>query len=334
MNQAMTNSETILVTGTAGMIGSHLFEALAEAGNLVVGTYFRPTVPLHEIAGADQLIELDVRYFEPVRRLLAEHRPAIIFHLAAQSLPTLSWERPWETIDTNVLGTINLFEAVKAAKSGNAAYDPIIVVACSSAQYGASMTPENVPIHEEAPMLPLHPYGVSKVAQDLLAFQYWRSDGLRGIRARIFNTTGPRKRDDVVSDFARRVVRIRHRGGTLRVGNIETRRAILDVRDTVAALIALAEKGVPGEAYNICADHAYPIGELVHVLERLTNLSLVCEPDPLLMRPTDEAVIFGSNVKLSAATGWRQTTSLDQTVAAVLDYEQRRFGAEASSGSD
>ena len=88
-------------------------------------------------------------------------------------------ERPWETIDTNVLGTINLFEAVKAAKLGNAAYDPVIVVACSSAQYGASMTPENVPIDEAAPMLPLHPYGVSKVAQDLLAFQYWRSDGLR-----------------------------------------------------------------------------------------------------------------------------------------------------------
>ncbi len=116
------------------------------------------------------MIELDVRYFEPVRRLLTEYRPAIIFHLAAQSLPTLSWERPWETIDTNVLGTINLFEAVKAAKLGNAAYDPVIVVACSSAQYGASMTPENVPIDEAAPMLPLHPYGVSKVAQDFWPF--------------------------------------------------------------------------------------------------------------------------------------------------------------------
>lgn len=313
----------VLITGTAGMIGSHLFEVLVGGGVPVVGTYFRPTITLQELPGASDLVELDVRYFEPVRRLLEESRPSTIYHLAAQSLPTISWHRPWETIDTNITGTVNVFEAVKAVRMRDPAYDPVVVVACSSAQYGASMTPENVPISEETPMLPLHPYGVSKVAQDLLAFQYWRSDRIRGIRGRIFNTTGPRKRDDVVSDFSRRVAHICRAGGKLRVGNTETKRAILDVRDTISALMLLAEKGVPGEAYNICADTVYPVAELIRILEGLTDLQLELDPDPTLFRPTDEPIIFGDNKKLKAATGWHQTASISETIEAVLDYEQQ-----------
>jgi nucleoside-diphosphate-sugar epimerase len=315
----------ILITGTAGMIGSHLFQTLRERGEAVIGSYYRPTIAFEEIAGSGELVELDIRYFEPVRRLVEYRRPGTIFHLAAQSLPTLSWQRPWETIDVNVTGTVNLFEAIKAVRAHNASYDPVVVVACSSAEYGASMKPENVPIPEETAMLPLHPYGVSKVAQDLLTFQYWQNDRIRGIRGRIFNTTGPRKRDDVISDFARRVASIRRGGGKLRVGNIETRRAILDVRDTVEALVRLAAKGVPAEAYNICADTAYPISEFIHIFEKLTDLSLQITPDPALFRPTDEPIIFGNNSKLKVCTGWSQTISIEQTIRAVLDYEQHAF---------
>jgi len=313
----------VLITGAAGMIGSHLFQILRERGEEVIGSYYRPTIPLEEIAGDGELVELDIRYFEPVRRLVEDRRPGTIFHLAAQSLPTLSWQRPWETIDVNVTGTVNLFEAIKAVRARNAGYDPVVVVAGSSAQYGASMKPENVPISEETAMLPLHPYGVSKVAQDLLTFQYWQSDRIRGIRGRIFNTTGPRKRDDVISDFARRVARIRRDGGKLRVGNIETRRAILDVRDTVEALVQLAAKGVPAEAYNICADTVFSISEFIRIFEKLTDLSLQIAPDPTLFRPTDEPIIFGDSSKLKARTGWGQTISNNETIRAVLDYEQR-----------
>jgi len=233
--------------------------------------------------------------------------------------------RPWETLDINVTGTVNLFEAIKSVRESDPDYAPVIVVACSSAQYGASMTPENVPISEETPMLPLHPYGVSKVAQDLLAFQYWHSDRLRGIRARIFNTTGPRKRDDVVSDFAQRIARIRREGGRLRVGNITAKRAILDVRDTIAALLTLAAAGEPGEAYNICGDAAYRIEELIGLFEELTGLTLELDPDPALLRPTDEAIIFGDNRKLKSCGGWTQTVTIRDTLAAVLDYEERRL---------
>lgn len=316
---------TTLITGTAGMIGSHLFQRLRGSGEDVIGSYFRPTIALEEIARDGELMELDIRYFEPLRRLIEERRPRTVFHLAAQSLPTLSWRRPWETVDVNITGTVNLFEAIKTVRAHDAAYDPIVVVACSSAQYGASMTAANGPISEETPMLPLHPYGVSKVAQDLLTFQYWHSDRIRGIRSRIFNTTGPRKRDDVVSDFARRVARIRREGGKLRVGNVETRRAILDVRDTVAALMSLADRGEPGAAYNICADTVYPITEFIQIFERLTDLSLEMAPDPALFRPTDEPIIFGDNAKLKKRTGWSQTVPIDDTLRAVLDYEQRAF---------
>lgn len=313
----------ILITGAAGMIGSHLLEHLDSAApGEVLGTWFRPTVRVEELSGRLPMAELDMRDKAAVFRAIEAHRPAQIFHLAAQSLPTVSWTDPWETMQVNVLGTVNLFEAVRHVRAAHdAAYDPMIVVACSSAQYGASLTPENVPITEDVPPLPLHPYGVSKVAQDLLAFQYWRNERIRCIRARFFNTTGPRKRDDVVSDFAARIARIVRDGGALRVGNLEARRAIMDARDLVAALVLLAERGEPGEAYNVCGDAAWRIGDLIPIFERLAGVSLPLAPDPALFRPSDEAIIFGSNAKLKQRTGWRPNVSIEETLRAVLDYE-------------
>jgi len=311
-----------LVTGAGGMVGSHLLERLESASpGSVLGTWFRPTVRLAELPASIPMIELDVRDRAVVAALFAAECPAIIYHLAAQSLPTVSWVDPWETFRVNVDGTINVFEAIRAIRARDPDYDPMVVVACSSAQYGDSLTPENVPIDEETLPLPLHPYGVSKVAMDLLAFQYWRNSGIRSIRARIFNTTGPRKSADVVSDFCARVARIKRHGGTLRVGNVETRRAILDVRDLISALILLAERGAPGEAYNICADRAWRIGDLIPLLEELAGVTLTVEPDPALFRPTDEPVILGRNTKLKERTGWLPTVNLRDTLRAVLDYE-------------
>lgn len=318
-------SDDALITGAAGMVGSHLYEHLAARGGRVSGTYFRPTVDLEEIAGFESLLELDVRYRGQLEQALRDRRPAVIYHLAAQSLPVRSWTSPEETLEVNILGTVNLFEAIKAIRAIDPGYDPVVVVACSSAEYGASLTPENVPISEEALLLPLHPYGVSKVGQDLLTYQYWVNDRIRGIRARIFNSTGPRKTKDVVSDFARRTARILKEGGPLRVGNLQTRRAILDVRDLIAALVLLAERGAPGEAYNICSDHLHSVGDIVGMLERAAGQRLEAVTDPALLRPSDEPVIFGDKSKLVAATGWAQTMTLEDTVRAVLDYEVGRL---------
>ncbi len=312
-----------LLTGAAGMVGSHLLERLETAmPSGVLGTWSRPTVRMSELVGRFALAELDVCDRAAVADMVAAERPPTIYHLAAQSLPTVSWLDPWETMRTNVEGTINVFEAIRAIRTHHdPGYDPMVVVACSSAEYGASLTPENVPIAEDTALLPLHPYGVSKVAQDLLAFQYWRNDGIRCIRARIFNTTGPRKRADVVSDFCARVAHIKRHGGTLRVGNLQTRRAILDVRDLVSALILLAERGEPGEAYNICADRAWLIGDLIPMLEDRAGITLAVEPDPNLFRPSDEPVILGRNTKLKERTGWLPTVDLEDTLRAVLEYE-------------
>ncbi len=313
----------ILVTGAAGMIGSHLMEAYAGAGETdLLGCWFAPTIRMADIEHRFNLLELDIRDADAVQRVIAAHRPLVVHHLAAQSLPTRSWEDPRETMEVNVQGTVNLFEAIRALRRDAPDYDPIVLIAGSSAQYGASLTPATIPVDEDVTPLPLHPYGVSKVAQDLLAYQYWRSDGIRCIRARIFNCTGPRKRADVVSDFARRVALIERDGGTLRVGNLESRRAIVDVRDLVAALQALVERGTPGAAYNICADHAVRIGDLVALFERLSGRSLTLDPDPALLRPTDEAVILGRVDRLVQATGWRQRIPLEDTIRSVLGYER------------
>ena len=312
----------VLITGAAGMVGSHLFETLARRpGCPVLGTFHAPTIRASELPAG--LWPLDVRDRAAVASLVAEHRPDAIFHLAAQSLPTVSWTDPWTTLDVNVTGTINVFEAVRAVRATDRGYDPVVVVACSSAQYGASLLAATGPVSEDTPFLPLHPYGVSKVAQDLLGYQYWRNDGIRAVRARIFNCTGPRKRADVVSDFATRVaacVRAGAARGTLRVGNLATRRAILDVRDLIDALLLLAERGQP-DAYNVCAPEAVAVGDLIPLFEEFSGVRLTPEPDPALLRPSDEPLILGDTTRLRAATGWAPRVTLRETVRAVLEHE-------------
>lgn len=315
--------ERAFVTGAAGMVGSHLVESLMPSVE-VLGTSFRPTVRLGEINPGVKLIPLDVCDWPGMQECIRSFRPSVIYHLAAQSLPTVSWKNPWETMTTNALGTINVFEAIrKIRESEDASYNPTVVVACSSAEYGASLTPERVPITEDAPLLPLHPYGVSKVAQDLLSFQYWQNFQIRCIRARIFNTTGPRKCADVVSDFAARVAKIKRSGGTLKVGNLNTKRAIMNVTDLIRALVLLAEKGESGEVYNICGEQAVTIGELIPLFEKVSGISLSIEQDQTLLRPQDEKVIFGSSAKLRQATGWTPTVMIEDTVRQVFDYEYK-----------
>lgn len=316
----------VLVTGAAGMIGAHLLAHLAATRQgAVVGTWFAGDPAPPPCIDGVTMVELDVRDAASVRACIARFRPAVIHHLAAQSLPTLSWREPALTFDTNVQGTVNVFEAVQDVRgAGDAGYDPMVVVACSSAEYGASLTPERLPIDEDAPLLPLHPYGVSKVAQDLLAFQYWHNRRIRCIRARLFNTTGPRKQHDVVSDFAARVVALGRHGGRLRVGNLDARRPIMDVRDAVAALTLLSTRGTPGEAYNICADSVVRIGDLVPIFAGLAGIPLEVTVDAALLRPSDEAVILGRTDKLRRQTGWRPGVTLVETLRAVLDDARAR----------
>jgi nucleoside-diphosphate-sugar epimerase len=300
--------------------------ALKSDGCDVVGTRHNATIDTSDFSGLGTIVPLDVRYYQPFGRLIRDFRPDWIFHLAAQSYPTVSWLSPHETFEVNVTGTLNLFEAIKEIRRDKSEWNPSVVVACSSAEYGASLAATTEPIHEDAALLPLHPYGVSKVAQDLLAYQYHCNDGIRALRARIFNTTGPRKKGDVVSDFAARAATIMRDAGASRfpVGNLSTRRAILDVRDLVAALIALQRRGVSGESYNICATQAFTIREILTVLETIAGVTFDTVVDPALLRPSDEPVIFGSTAKIRRDTGWAPRYSLEETVRSVFEHARLR----------
>lgn len=314
-----------LITGAAGLIGSHLAEALVKDGEEVLATYLSPTVDITSIHPSVHLVTLDVLDRTSVFDLISIRRPKVVHHLAAQSLPTVSWQDPWTTLNVNILGTVNLFEAIRAVRREDATYDPMVVVACSSAAYGASMVPERVPVTEEAPLLPLHPYGVSKVAQDLLAFQYFVNDGIRSVRARIFNCTGPRKQNDAVSDFARAVMRCINTGEQILVGNLETQRALIDVRDMVSALRTLSHKGHAGTAYNICSEKAVFMKDVLQSFFHIIGRELPYTVDPRLLRPSDEPIILGSSARLREHTGWSPRIPLEQTIRDVLDFERKRW---------
>lgn len=311
----------ILVTGAGGMIGSHLVETLAKSGNHVIGTYYKPTINMKEIRANVKLIECDVRYPKTIENIIKDFLPERIFHLAAQSYPSVSWERPFETIETNIMGTVSVFEAIKCVRELSD-YDPVVVVACSSAEYGKTLDEtEGEKVLETAELKPLHPYGVSKVGQDLLSYQYWENDKIRSIRARIFNTTGVRKVNDVTSDFTKRAVEQKKQGtNQLIVGNIHTERAILDVEDLINALMLLAEKGKSGEAYNISAEKTIKVKTIIELIEKQLNKKFELVIDEHLLRPTDEKIIIGDISKLQRDTGWKQKVTIEETIEHLLAY--------------
>jgi len=301
-----------LITGAEGFIGGHLSQFLRQQGEDFLGTYYK--------GGSAGLIGCDVRDAEAVDSMIRDIKPERIYHLAAQSLPTISWKEPALTMETNIIGTINIFESL--LRHG---LKPRVLVACSSAEYGF-VSEEDVPVKEDHSLKPLHPYGVSKVAQDLLAYQYFANFGIPSVRARIFNTTGPGKTDDVCSDFARRIVSI-EKGNSppiVKVGNLHTRREVIDVRDAVRGLYLALEKGEEGEVYNLSSGRVFQISYLLQIMLSLTKRKLHVEVDQRLLRPSDEPVIMGANAKLRKATGWQCVIPLEKTLEDILNYWRQR----------
>jgi GDP-4-dehydro-6-deoxy-D-mannose reductase len=306
-----------LITGYGGFMGVHLVEMLLGKGEELLSTFFRPTLDIDNVHPGCRSAECDLRDNKMVWSILEEFRPQRIYHLAAQSYPTVSWDNPWYTIETNVIGTINIFEGVK--KIGE---DCTILNACSSAEYGL-VTEEETPVLESHSLKPLHPYGVSKAAQEMLAYQYFKNFGIKSITVRIFNTTGPRKINDVCSDFTRRLIEIEkgvNPKKELRVGNLKTRRAITDVRDTLRAFILAMDKATAGEIYNLSGETVCSIQGIVDILRTLVGFEFSVWQDPELMRPTDEPIIYGNSNKLKKETGWKQEIPLRDTLRDMLDY--------------
>src|SRR5712664_168424 len=283
-------NKTAFITGAEGFIGSNLIKFLQAKGWNVIGGYLLHSSAPFAKSGNLRYVHCDLRNGQRVTQLLVEHQPTHVFHLGAQSLPTVSWADPVGTFESNVMGSLHLFEAVRHLK-----WAPVVVSACSSAEYG-QVPASAIPVSEEQPLRPLHPYGISKVCLDLLARQYFLDYKIPTVNLRLFNTTGPGKTNDAPSDFVRQLIRIKKglQPPVIEVGTLKPRRAFLDVNDTVRGFYLAAVRGKRGEVYNLCANRTYQIGELLNAAIRLSGVKVEVRHAAHLMRPSDEKIIFGS----------------------------------------
>lgn len=312
----MAKSYRAFVTGAEGFIGSHLITFLARKNWEVVAGVLdarSKSAPAHPMI---KRLQCDLRDSKRVRSIVLKYQPTHIFHLGAQSLPTASWADPVGTFESNIMGSLHIFEAIRHV--GN---KPVIVSACSSAEYG-NVPPAAIPVTEEQPLYPLHPYGISKVCLDLLAREYFLDYKIPAINLRLFNTTGPGKVGDAPSDFVRQLARIKRgmQPPVISVGNLTPRRAFLDVRDTVRGFYLAAMKGEGGQSYNLCAASTFRVGTVLRKAIQLSGVAPEIRRAEHLMRPSDEKIIFGSTKKFFKQTGWEPRHSLEETLSSMLEY--------------
>ncbi|MDD3627811.1 MAG: GDP-mannose 4,6-dehydratase [bacterium] len=317
----------VLITGITGFAGSHLADYILKnhPGTEIYGIIrwrSRDENILH-IKDKLKLVECDLRDAASVKNTLTEVMPDKIFHLAAQSFVPTSWRAPSETMTTNILGQINIFEAMRELKL----FETKIQLACSSEEYG--LVHENeVPITEENPLRPLSPYAVSKIAQDYLGYQYHQSYGIKAIRTRTFNHTGPRRGDVfVVSTFAKQIAMIEKgkQESKIFVGNLEAKRDFTDVRDVVRGYWLATEHCVPGEVYHIASGETHPIQFVLDTLLSFSKIKIDVVQDPTRMRPSDVLILHGDSSKFRKVTGWKPEIKIETTLKDTLDYWRERI---------
>ena len=292
------------VTGGAGFVGGWLTAHLRQCGDTVV------TVDA----------EVEVTDSAAVRESLASVSPEVVYHLAGFAHVGRSWDDPVSTFTVNALGTLNVLEAAAACR-----IPPRVLVVSSSEVYGSA---GGAPVSEEAPLRPVSPYAASKVAAEYLALQAYLGRSVPVVRVRPFNHVGPGQAPDfVVSALARRIAAAEAAGGgEVAVGNLEARRDFTDVRDVVRAYRLLAERGLPGEAYNVASGRVHRIREVADRLVALATSPVTLVEDPDLVRPVDVPVLAGDASKLVAATGWAPSIGLGQPLADVMEHWRSAAG--------
>jgi len=308
-----------LITGITGFAGSHLAELLLKNNHEVYGTvrWRSKTENIEHIKKQLKLIEADLLDAHSMQNLIRKTKPDYIFHLAAQSFVLSSWNAPAHTLNLNIIGQVNLFEAIREV-----GVNPVVQIACSSEEYGL-VYPNEVPIKETNPLRPLSPYGVSKVAQDMLGWQCFKSHGIKVIRTRAFNHTGPRRGEVFAeSTFAKQIAEIEKgkKEPIIEVGNLKAKRDYTDVRDMVRAYLLSVEKGKPGEVYNICSGKAYPIKDILNLLLSMSKKKIKIKIDPQRLRPSDVEILLGDCSKFKRETGWKPKITFEKTLRDLLDY--------------
>ncbi|MGB9834916.1 MAG: GDP-mannose 4,6-dehydratase [bacterium] len=316
----------VLITGITGFAGSHLAEYLLSLGNVEVYGIYRWRSRMENIShicNQITLFECDLKDSLGVRKVIKTVKPDKIFHLAAQSYVPFSWQAPSETFQVNVISTINILEAVKEF-----APNCITQIAGSSEEYGFVL-PSELPIKEENPLRPLSPYAVSKIAQDFLGYQYHKSYGLKTIRTRGFNHTGPRRGEVfATSNFAKQLALIKmgKQPPVIKVGNLEAKRDFTDVRDIVRGYWAITEYGDPGEVYNLGSGQAYAIKEVLEILLEISGLEVSVEQDQSRMRPSDVPILLADITKIKNKANWAPSIPFRKTLEDLFNYWSEKLG--------
>jgi GDP-4-dehydro-6-deoxy-D-mannose reductase len=327
----LSEIRSALITGIGGSGGSYLAEYIAEN---------HPQVALHGFArwhsttaenlaslkGRVTVHEVDLNDFGSVLEAMQRVKPDAIFHLAAHANVRASFITPHAVLSNNILGTSNLFEAIRLSR-----LDPLIQLCSTSEVYG-QVQPHEVPIHEDQPMRPSSPYAVSKVAQDLLGYTYFVAYKMRVIRTRMFAYLNPRRIDLFATAFARQVARIEAGLQTELVhGNLDSVRTIVDVRDAMRAYWEALLHCKAGEVYNIGGTATMSVGEVLKRLIALAKKPIPTRQDPALLRPADVTLQIPNVERFTAATGWKPKYSFDESLAHLFEYWRRRAAQELAT---
>lgn len=310
--------KTVLITGANGFCGRYLAGLLENDSNYKVYGISR-RIPKELLTQHSRVIyeTCDLNDYLSVLNILKKTKPDYIFHLAADSSVASSWKNPINMITNNIVSQINIFEAVLDLKLSSK-----IIVACSSEEYGL-VSPSNLPVNENCCFNPLSSYAVSKVSQDMLAFQYFMSYNMNIVRVRAFNLTGPgRPPNYALSSFAKQIADIEKglNQNKILVGNLNVGRDFTDVRDAVKAYHLIALNAKPGTVYNLCSGKAYQLTDLLNFLLSLTKENVKIEIDKSKFRPADLPIMLGDNSKIIKEINWTPTIDIHKTLEDMLNY--------------
>jgi GDP-4-dehydro-6-deoxy-D-mannose reductase len=310
----------VLITGITGFVGSHLAQQLVLHPELEVFGLRRwrsNTSRLGAPAESIRFLEGDLLDPPSLLRVLQACQPGVIFHLAASSSVSSSWQTPTEMLQVNAVGTLHLLEAVRQLQ-----LDATVVLACSAESYGI-VKPSELPITEEQPFRPVSPYAVSKATVDLLGFQYFRAFGVRTVRLRLFNHCGPGQSDQfVIAAFARQLAEIEagRQPPRLAVGNLDVSRDFVDVRDAARAYWLAASRGEAGEAYNVASGRSRTLRSVLEELLAMSPAQVEVVVEEARLRPAEIPVLEGAGDKFQGATGWRPEVPFAATLRDTLAY--------------
>ena len=299
-----------LITGSLGFVGKYLCAELAQNGYEVVGLDVRP---------GEGTLQADLLDAEQVEQVIDMQRPDAIFHLAAQADVGKSWKAPRLTMELNIVASVNLLEAVRKVNPRGIR----AVIVGSSDQYG-NLGAAGASVNEDMEMKPQTPYAISKRAQEELARLYVRSYGMNICMTRSFNHGGAGQRPGfMIPDFASGIVKVeRGEAEALSVGNLSSRRDFTHVKDVVRAYRLIAEKGRPGEVYNVGSGVTWSAQEVLDMLRGMAKREIPVRQDPARMRPSDTPVICCDHSKLTRDTGWTPRLGMEQIVADTLEYSR------------